>query len=295
VSQLTEHAGADRARSLDLLAALHGRLVVRGGGCFVTDGTAVRVYRRGVTALGQSGAIEVQAPAVMGAVGGAQQPMLFAGNDVPGVMTVGAAQRLMRLYGVKPGRRAVVATATGVGYGVALDLIEAGVQVAAVLDLRSDPGPDPRVETLRDKSVRIEFGVAPVEALEGPDGSVGGLRLAALNGGGAVDQTIEADLICVEAGFSPDAMLAVEAGCRLTWTAAAQRIQVSDAPSWFFPVGRLAGADSLDQSAESGAAAARQAVSGARAAEAGAGPDAAAGREAFALSLIHISEPTRPY
>ena len=38
-----------------------------------------------------------------------------------------AAQRLIRLYGVRPGTRAVVLTANGDGYGVALDLADAGV------------------------------------------------------------------------------------------------------------------------------------------------------------------------
>ena len=44
----------------------------------------------------------------------------------------------MRLWGVAPGRRAVVATANAHGYAAALDLLDAGVAVAAVLDLRPE-------------------------------------------------------------------------------------------------------------------------------------------------------------
>ncbi len=39
------------------------------------------------------------------------QPLVFANNDLPGIMFAAAAQRLMRLYGVRPGTAAVVATA----------------------------------------------------------------------------------------------------------------------------------------------------------------------------------------
>ena len=51
-------------------------------------------------------------------------------------MFADAAQRLMRLYGVSPGSRAVIATANRFGYDAALDLLDAGIEVAAIVDLR---------------------------------------------------------------------------------------------------------------------------------------------------------------
>ena len=71
------------------------------------------------------------------ATGTFDQPLVFPDNDRPGVMFVDAAQRLMRLYGVKPGKRAVVVTSNHFGYEAALDLLEAGVEVAAVVDLNA--------------------------------------------------------------------------------------------------------------------------------------------------------------
>ena len=70
------------------------------------------------------------------ATGALEQPVVFRNNDLPGVMYGSAAQRLIRLYGVRPGSRAVVLTANDYGYGVVLDLLDAGVTVAAVIDLR---------------------------------------------------------------------------------------------------------------------------------------------------------------
>ena len=49
------------------------------------------------------------------AAGSTEQPLVFRNNDLPGVMMGSAAQRLIRLYGVKPGARAMVATAKGDG------------------------------------------------------------------------------------------------------------------------------------------------------------------------------------
>ncbi|MCH7943114.1 MAG: (2Fe-2S)-binding protein [Proteobacteria bacterium] len=85
---------------------------------------------------------KLRAAAVIVATGSFEQPMVFRNNDLPGVMMGSAAQRMIRLYGVRPGKRAVVVAANGDGYGVALDLLDAGVDVACVVDPRpaSEPG-----------------------------------------------------------------------------------------------------------------------------------------------------------
>ena len=54
-----------------------------------------------------------------------------------GVMLATGAQRLISLYGVRPGSIAVVATSDDQGYYAAKDLLDAGIRVAAVVDLRS--------------------------------------------------------------------------------------------------------------------------------------------------------------
>ena len=71
------------------------------------------------------------------ATGAFDQPLVFRNNDRPGIMFADAAQRLMRLYGVKPGSRAVIATANRFGYEAALDLLDAGIAVAAIVDLNA--------------------------------------------------------------------------------------------------------------------------------------------------------------
>ncbi|HEY2111923.1 MAG TPA: FAD-dependent oxidoreductase, partial [Dongiaceae bacterium] len=51
---------------------------------------------------------KLRAKSVVMATGSLEQPAVFRNNDLPGVMHGTAAQRLIRLYGVRPGRKAVV-------------------------------------------------------------------------------------------------------------------------------------------------------------------------------------------
>ncbi len=60
------------------------------------------------------------------ATGAIEQPLVFAGNDLPGVMLSGGARRLAALYGVSPGRRAVIATTSDRGLHAAQALARRG-------------------------------------------------------------------------------------------------------------------------------------------------------------------------
>src|SRR5215510_10213117 len=58
--------------------------------------------------------------------------------DRPGVMLAGAVRTYVNRYAVAPGRRAVVFTTNDSGYEAAIDLADAGIDVAAVVDPRTD-------------------------------------------------------------------------------------------------------------------------------------------------------------
>ncbi|HXV93017.1 MAG TPA: 2Fe-2S iron-sulfur cluster-binding protein [Pseudonocardia sp.] len=80
--------------------------------------------------------VEVRAGSLVVAPGLIERPYVFEGNDVPGVMLSTAVRRLINLYAVCPGRRAVVLSANPEGDAAAADLRRAGVDVAAVVDAR---------------------------------------------------------------------------------------------------------------------------------------------------------------
>ena len=83
---------------------------------------------------------KVRAKECIVASGAFEQHVVFRNNDLPGIVVCSAVSRLMKLYAVKPGRRAVLLTGNDDAYFTALDLYEQGVEVAAIVDMRAQGG-----------------------------------------------------------------------------------------------------------------------------------------------------------
>jgi len=79
---------------------------------------------------------QFRAREVVLATGAIERPLVFPGNDRPGIMLAGAARTYLRRYGVRAGSRAVVVTSNDSAYQAALELREAGIEIAAIADLR---------------------------------------------------------------------------------------------------------------------------------------------------------------
>jgi sarcosine oxidase subunit alpha len=80
----------------------------------------------------------VRASQVVIAAGALERPLVFPGNDRPGVMLADAARIYLQRYGVKVGTCAVIATADDSAYAVGVALREVGVVVNGVADLRPE-------------------------------------------------------------------------------------------------------------------------------------------------------------
>ena len=76
----------------------------------------------------------VHARALILATGAYDRPIAFPGWTLPGVFTTGAAQTLLKSEGVLPGRRVLVAGSGPLQWAVAASLVEAGAEVAALLE-----------------------------------------------------------------------------------------------------------------------------------------------------------------
>jgi sarcosine oxidase subunit alpha len=103
----------------------------------------------------------VRARQVVLATGAHERPLIFAGNDRPGVMLASAVRTYVNRYAVLPGRNAVVFTTNDDAYRTAFDLIAAGASVAAVVDTRPDP---PAALLGRARAVGIEVIAGAVVA-----------------------------------------------------------------------------------------------------------------------------------
>jgi sarcosine oxidase subunit alpha len=81
--------------------------------------------------------VKVRASALVVAPGLIERPYVFEGNDAPGVLLATAVRRLINLWAVRPGERAVVLTANAEGDAAVEDLGRAGVDVVRVVDGRN--------------------------------------------------------------------------------------------------------------------------------------------------------------
>jgi len=147
---------------------------------------------------------KIRARQVVLAPGAHERPLVFADNDRPGVMLAGAARAYVNRYGVAPGRRAVVFTNNDSAYEAVLDLAEAGVAIAAVVDARPEPQ-GARADRLRARGIEILGGHAVV-ATRGGKGieAVEVMRLA--DDGQSVEGSARrrsCDLLCVSGGWNP--------------------------------------------------------------------------------------------
>ena len=199
---------------------------------------------------------KVRAKQVVVATGASERSLVFANNDVPGVMLASAAQCYAAQYGVRPGSRAVIFTNNDSAYEAALALADAGVEIAAFVDMRTHTN----AQQLRGASVRC--GHAVVGAVGGT--SVTAAQIAAIDAAtgkitGAVE-SIACDLICVSGGWDPTVHLFSQSGGRLAY---------DDAQHCFMPgipvqpvraVGAANGAFLLADCISQGAAAGAQAA-----------------------------------
>jgi len=214
--------------------------------------------------VANDGITKVRAKTVIVASGAFEQPPVFRYNDLPGVMLGSAAQRLIYRYGVKPFNNGVVVTANDYGYRVALDLIDAGTKVLAVVDLRTVASPF-SVEVAK-RGVKIYPGHCVYEALASSDkSSVRGAIICAYDEQKNVaitskKITIECDGIAMSAGWAPAGALLYQAGTSMQFDYGVQQFVPSRIPDGIFAAGKVNGIYELEQRINDGTRAANAAL-----------------------------------
>jgi sarcosine oxidase, subunit alpha len=160
---------------------------------------------------------QVRAKEVVLAAGAIERPLVFPGNDRPGIMLAGAARTYVNRYGAVPGTRAVVITACDEAYRAALDLHEAGVFIAIIADIR--PQADgPLAQAARHAGLPVQTSTSIV----GTSGRlrVDTVRLARIDDHGHVtngEQLMPCDLVLMSGGFTPTVHLFSQSRGKLTW------------------------------------------------------------------------------
>ena len=159
---------------------------------------------------------QVRAATVVLATGAIERPLVFPGNDRPGILLASAAQTYLNRYGVCVGSRAVIVTAGDDAYQTAIDLHAAGVVIAAIADLRTQAA-----GALPDAARRLGLEILLGATVLGTEGD---LRVSAITLGrveGArvtAAQRIPCDTVLMSGGFTPSVHLFSQSRGKLQWS-----------------------------------------------------------------------------
>lgn len=190
---------------------------------------------------------KVRAKQCIVAAGSYEQHVVFRNNDLPGVMLCSAADRLMRLYAVRPGQRAVVLTGNDDGYLTALNLADQGIDVVSLVDMRTGADDPELARALTERGVPVRTGHTVYEAFG--KRHLNAVEVRAITGRGRVaasGERLDCDLLCMSAGFMPAYPLLCQAGARLAYNDAAARFEISGLPDGLSIAGSVNGVHALD-------------------------------------------------
>lgn len=180
-----------------------------GGGPLVPQGAAAAPFT--LSALGHDGVpFTITTRALVLCTGTHERIIPFPGWTLPGVIGLAAATILLKVQGVLPGRRIVVAGAGPLLYAVATKVLAGGGQVAAVVDaatrgewLRALPALAARPDLLAQGAAwRTRLLAARVPVIHGA-------HVTAADGDGVLarvrvgDRAIDADALCIGHGLVP--------------------------------------------------------------------------------------------
>ncbi len=155
------------------------------------------------------GPAALEALSVVLATGSVEPAASFPGADLGGVVLSNDAQRMVNVEGRLPGRRVLMVGSDNAGLLIAVDLIDAGAEVVAVVDeARAIVGREVNVAPLRAKGVEILTSTRVLAALG--SGAVSSAIVADVSGR---ERTLGVDTVCLSPPRVPDSELAFQAGC----------------------------------------------------------------------------------
>ncbi|MEU7721195.1 sarcosine oxidase subunit alpha family protein [Streptomyces tibetensis] len=159
----------------------------------------------------------IRARQVVLATGAHERPLVFAGNDRPGVMLSSAVRTYLNRYAVAPGSRAVVSTTNDSAYDTVAALHAAGIGVAAVVDARPELSPH-AADIAGMTGVPVLTGSTVVDTAG--SGRLTGVVVQALDTDGRLtgeQRSFDCDLLAVSGGWSPVVHLHSQRQGRLRW------------------------------------------------------------------------------
>ncbi len=152
------------------------------------------------------------------ATGAAENMVTFPGWTLPGVIGAGAAQTLMNLHGVLPGKRVLMLGTGNVGLVVSFQLEQCGCEVVALVDAAPRVG-GYGVHASKVARTGVPFYLSHTIVKAEGEKYVTGVTIAEIDDKfqfiPGTEKHFDVDTICMAVGLSPMSQLLKMAGCKM--------------------------------------------------------------------------------
>jgi heterotetrameric sarcosine oxidase alpha subunit len=180
------------------------------------------------------------------ATGAIERPLVFGGNDVPGVMTASAVRTYLNRFAAIPGERIAIFTTTDSGWAVADELRWAGINVTTIIDARTAAPPD-AIDRARRAGSQILQNAVVVDAKGGK-----GLRSIDVRDADGRIVRIGIDVLAISGGWDPAMGIGCNLGSRPVWSDSISSFVLDRAPAGMQIAGSAAGNLSLSAALRDG-------------------------------------------
>jgi len=160
----------------------------------------------------------VKAKKIIVATGASENMLSFPNNDLPGVYGAGAVQTLMNVYGIMPGKKMLMVGAGNIGVIVAYQLLQAGIEVVAVVEALPTIG---AYQVHASKLRRCGVPILTRHTIKRAIGKefVEGAEIVQLDENWqeieGTAREIDVDTICLSVGLKPTTEIFFQAGCKM--------------------------------------------------------------------------------
>ncbi|SHM29919.1 sarcosine oxidase subunit alpha [Caldanaerovirga acetigignens] len=167
--------------------------------------------------------VKMKAERIVVATGASEKFLLFENNDLPGIYGAGAVQTLMNEHGVLPGKNVLMVGAGNIGLIVSYQLMQAGVNVKAIIDAAPTIG---GYWVHASKVARLGVPILTSYTVKAayPNKMTGALERAVIwkldenwKPVPGTEKVFNVDVMCIAVGLSPLAELLWQAGCRMKY------------------------------------------------------------------------------
>ena len=203
----------------------------------------------------------IRAKSVVIATGAFERPLVFSGNDRPGIMLADSARRYAVEHGVLPGKKISVLANNDTAYYTAKELADRGANIRIIIDVREEVSGE-----IRALAASIGTEIHTASAISRTSGFQ---RLLAIHVGhfdfasktvSAPTQRYETDCLLVSGGWSPAIHLTSQFGGKPEWNDELQAFLPGKPLQQWHGAGAMAGEFGINNTFQSGISAAKNAL-----------------------------------